>query len=84
MDILIETKRSSSITNKDQRGYSFRIDEKKSKISALEWDDFVLQEYLKLLMYVDRSLSGDPKKEKLIDELNFNICMCLKRKTNSK
>ena len=29
-------------------------------------------------MYVDRSLRGDPKKDKLIDELNFTNCMHLK------
>ena len=29
-------------------------------------------------MYVDRSLRGDPKKYKLIDELNFKKCMQLK------
>ena len=32
-------------------------------------------------MYVDRSLQGDPKKYKLIDELNFKNCMCFKIKT---
>ena len=30
-------------------------------------------------MYVDRSLRGDAKKDKLIDELNFTNCMQLKR-----
>ena len=30
-------------------------------------------------MYVDRSLRGDSKKEKFIDELNFTKCMQLKR-----
>ena len=35
---------------------------RKLKISALEWDDFMLQDQLKPFMYVDRSLSGDPKK----------------------
>ena len=29
-------------------------------------------------MYVDRSLCGDPKKDKLIDELKFTNCMHLK------
>ena len=55
----------------------------KVKRAALEWDDFVLQEKLKSLMYVDISLCGDPKKYKLIDELNFKNCMCLKRNTIS-
>ena len=35
-------------------------------------------------MYVDRSLHGYKKKEKLIDELNFKNGMLLKRKTTSK
>ena len=30
-------------------------------------------------MYVDPSLRGDPRKDKLIDELNFKKCMQLKR-----
>ena len=45
----------------------------KVKRAALEWDDFVLQEQLKSLMYVDRSLRGDPKNYKLTDELNLKI-----------
>ena len=35
--------------------------------AAIEWNYFVLQEKLKSLTYVDRSLHGDPKKVKLID-----------------
>ena len=35
-------------------------------------------------MYVDRSLRGDQKKDKLIYELRFKIFMRLKRKTTSK
>ena len=35
-------------------------------------------------MYVDRSLSGDPKKDSLMDEINVNKCMCFKIKTTSK
>ena len=34
-------------------------------------------------MYIDRSLRIDPKKVKFIDELNFNNCIHLKRKTTS-
>ena len=41
------------------------------KRELLEWDDFVLQEQLKYLMYVDYSLHGDTMKEKFIDELNL-------------
>ena len=54
------------------------------KITALEWDGFVLQEHLKSLMYVDRSSCCDPKKVKLIDELNSKNCVHSKRKTISK
>ena len=56
----------------------------KLKIVALEWDDFVLQEQLKSLMYVDRSLRRDPMKDKFIDEINFKNYMRLSRKKKSK
>ena len=39
----------------------------------------MLQAQLKSFMCVDRSLRGDPKKDKLIDALNFTKCMQLKR-----
>ena len=39
----------------------------------------MLQTQLKSFIYVDRSLRGDPKKYKLIDELNFTNCMHLRR-----
>ena len=35
-------------------------------------------------MYVKRSLFGDSKKDKFIDELNFKNCMHLKIKTKIK
>ena len=57
---------------------------RKVKRYFLERDDFVFQEQLKSLMYVDRSLNGDPMKDKLTDELNFKICLCLSRKKTSK
>ena len=56
----------------------------KVKIAALEWDDFVLQEQLKSLMYVDRSLRTYPKKDKLIDELNFKKLHLFKYKDSKK
>ena len=40
---------------------------RKVKIESLVWDDFVLQEKLKYLMYVNHSLRRDPMKEYLID-----------------
>ena len=52
---------------------------RKLKRSALEWDDFMLQDQLKSFMYVERSLCGHPKKDKSIDELNFTNCMHLSR-----
>ena len=51
--------------------------------TALEWDDSMLQEQSKSLMYVDRSLRGDPNKDKIIDKLNFKNCMSLKINTTS-
>ena len=48
---------------------------RKAERAALEWGDFVIQEQLKSLLYVDRSSHGDQKKEKLIDELNYKICV---------
>ena len=48
---------------------------RKFKQAALEWDDLDIQAQLKSFMYVDRLLRGDPRKDKLIDELNFkNVC----------
>ena len=44
----------------------------------------MLQNKLKSIMYVERSLRRDPRKDKLIDELNFRNCMSFKRKTTSK
>ena len=35
-------------------------------------------------MYVDRSLRGDPKKDKFIDELHFKNCMRSKINTTGK
>ena len=57
---------------------------RKAKISALEWDDIVLQEQLISLMYTDHSLRGDLRKDKFIDELNFKNCVCLNRKKTRK
>ena len=54
---------------------------RRGEIAALESDDFVLQEELKSLMYVDCSSRGYPNKDNFIDELNFKNCMSLKRKT---
>ena len=44
----------------------------------------MLQAQLKSFMYVDRSLRGDPEKDKLIGDLNFTNCMHLNRIQKSK
>ena len=44
----------------------------------------MLQDQLKSFIYVDRSLRGDPNKNKLIDELNFTNRMHLRRIQKSK
>ena len=84
MDILIETTISSSKNKNTKEEICLKQTKRKGKRAALEWDDFVLQEHLKFFMYVDRSLRGDPKEEKLIDELNFKNCVRLKKNTTSK
>ena len=48
---------------------------------ALKWDDLVIQEQLKSLMYINLSLCGNTKKDNWIDELNFKRYMRFKRKT---
>ena len=66
--------------------YDIRLEQTKRKVrtAALEWDDFVLQEQLKYLMYVECSLRGNTKKDKFIDELNLKNCVRLNRKTTIK
>ena len=61
-----------------------KLMKRKVKRASLECDDFVLQEQLKSLVYIDRSLRGDTMKDKLIDEFNFKILFCLSRKKTSK
>ena len=56
----------------------------KVKRVALEWGNFLLQEQLKSLVYIDRSLRGDTMKDKLIDEFNFKNLFCLSRKKTRK
>ena len=63
------------LKNTDERGESLENTKRKLKQAALEWDDLDIQAELKSFMYVDHSLRGDPRKEKLIDELKFkNVC----------
>ena len=57
---------------------------RKVEIAAIEWDDFMLQEQLKSLIYTDHSLRGDPNKDKLIDESKFRNLMHLKINTTIK
>ena len=84
MYILIKTTRISSRNNNSKEGICLEQTKIKVTRSALEWDDFVLQEQLKYLIYVDHSLCGDPKKDKFIDELNFKNWLRLKRKKTRK
>ena len=75
MDILIKNPEclpERTNTNEDNR---LENTKRKLKQVALELDDLDMQAELKSFMYVDRSLCGDAKKDKLIDELNFkNVC----------
>ena len=48
---------------------------RKLKQAGLEWDDLDIQAKWKSFMYVDHSLIGDPRKYKLIDEINFKKYM---------
>ena len=56
----------------------------KLKQAALEWDGLYIRSQLKSFICVDRSLRGDQRKDKLIDELNFKKCMQLKKIQKSK
>ena len=78
MDILIKTTIISSRTAKTKEEIRLEEMRQKAEKAALKWDGFVCQKKLKSLMYVDRSLFGDPKKDRLMDELNFENCMCFK------
>ena len=84
MDIVIKTTRISSRNKNTKEDICLEHTKRKVKIAALEWDDLVLQEQLKSLMYVDSSLHGDTMKDKMIDELNFKNCLRLRRKKESK
>ena len=75
MDILIKKQESPTEPTKNEEEIHLEQMKIKVKTAALEWDDFLLQENLKSLIYVDRSLRGDSRKDKLIDELNFKKCM---------
>ena len=84
MDILIKTTRISSWKNKDNIKTRLERTKRKFKKAALEWDDLVLQAQLKLFIYVNHSLHGNAKKDKLIDELKFTNSMQWKRIPKSK
>ena len=49
------------ITNNKEE-IRLKLMKRKVKRASLECDDFVLQEQLKSLVYIDRSLRSDPKK----------------------
>ena len=54
MDILIKKQESPTERTKNEDEIHLEQMKIKVKTAALEWDDFVLQEQLKYLMYVDR------------------------------
>ena len=84
MDILIKPTRIFFQKNKYKRGELFRKAEKKVKTSSPRMGFLDIQAQLKSFMYVERSLRGDPRKYKLIDEINFKKCIQLKRIQKSK
>ena len=75
MDIIIKkTECPPEITQTKEENH-LENTKRKLKQAALEQDDLYIQAQLKLFMYVDCSLRVDPRKDKLIDELNFkNVC----------
>ena len=79
----IQQESTAEIPNTKEK---IRLEQMKRKVKrvAIEWDDFVLQEQSKSLMYIDRSLCGDPMKVNFIDELNYKKCLRLRRKKTSK
>ena len=79
MDILIKKQEYPPEITKTKEENLLEKTKGKLKQAALDWDDLDIQAELKPFMYVDRSLRGDPRKEKLIDELNFKKCMQLNR-----
>ena len=79
MDILIKKQEYPPERTNTKEDNRLERTKRKLKVSALEWGDFVLQAQLKSFMYVDRSLRGDLRKDKLIDELNFKKRMQLTR-----
>ena len=79
MDILIKKQECPPEGKKTSEENHLEKTKIKLKQAALEWDDLDIQAELKSFMYVDHSLRGDAKKDKLIDELNFRKCMQLKK-----
>ena len=84
MYILIKNPECTPERTKTKEGNRLENKKRKLKQAALEWDDLDLQAELKSFMYIDRSLSGDAKEDKLIDEFNFKKCMQLKILLKSK
>ena len=61
-----------------------RTDEKKGKKSSPRMVWSCASGTVETLIYVDRSLCGDPTKENLIDEINFKNCVRLRKKKTGK
>ena len=59
MDILIKKQEYPPERTNTKEETRLERTKRKLKISALEWDDFMLQDQLKSFMYVDSSLRDD-------------------------
>ena len=75
MDILIKKQECPPEITKMKEANRLEKTKRKLKQAALEWYYLDIQAELKSFMYVDRSLSGNPRKYELVDELNFKKCM---------
>ena len=84
MYILIETTRSSSITNKDQIGYSFRTDEKKCNKSSPRMGWFCASGTVEILNVRWPLITWRSKEVQVDWWIKLQNCMRLKRKTTSK
>ena len=67
MDILIKKQEYPPERTERKEENFLENTKRKLKQAALEWDDLDIQAELKSFMYLDRSLCGDAKKDKLVD-----------------
>ena len=81
MYILIKKQECSTERTKTKEENRLENTKRNLKQAALEWDNLDIQDEMKSFMYVDCSLRGDPRKDKLIDELNFKKKYAIKENT---